>query len=760
MASEAKSYPAPPLTYALVTFAVSLAVYVPTLCPTIAGGDAGELVAEGCRLGTAHPPGYPLFTLITYALTQLARFPLGFDFNAAYKMNLFSAFCGSAQSAIVTHVVLLLLPSRTTVTTTTTTTESSGGSSVTVSTVAAVAAGLFSAVSPLSWQYHVTAEVFALNNCLVALITLALVKYSVEPDKDNWMYLGAFFCGLALTNQHTSILLQVPAILYIVFEGKLLLGNNLKKLFICAICFLLGFSPYASMPVLASFYPHRGSWGHVTTFKGLIHHFRRADYGTFQLYSGDASKAEGMERRISAYFTDFATVQGGKIICFFACAGVILSVCAYSRSLVAAAKKGKRRSRSEEEEQEHLSKASKATTLLVACLAFYLVIFHSLANLPLHNKLLFGIHQRFWMQPNIFMFIFSGIGMGKVVESLVQLSNKNDGGESGKTNGTAARGRNAETNATKIRSANSLLFAVCVGAILFKSFQRGRAKVDQSDNMYFNYYARSILENIPKDSLLLINYDQQWTSVRYLQECEGLRPDVVSVNLSMMTFQWWKHKKSLYDGVIDFPGTHYAKKGSVGHVRLGGFTHLDLLNSNIDKFSGGIYLGGKLNFDEKEHLEYYEPVPWGLTTRFLKRDWKETEGSIGNSVGVKDWIEKSGNAIHNISKVFVSLPDTVKYDMSTWEWTVQREYWDHNTEHASYLLEVLLSKAISSHISEDDKIEKLREVAIIYEHLIAGDAYARDRDYAVHKNLGLAYMHMVRRTGGALRQPSRSWFKK
>lgn len=24
----------------------------------------GELVAEGCQLGTAHPPGYPLFTLI------------------------------------------------------------------------------------------------------------------------------------------------------------------------------------------------------------------------------------------------------------------------------------------------------------------------------------------------------------------------------------------------------------------------------------------------------------------------------------------------------------------------------------------------------------------------------------------------------------------------------------------------------------------------------------------------------------------------
>jgi hypothetical protein len=56
---------------------VILAVYIITLSPSIAGGDSGEIVAEGCLLGTglnffslslsfstAHPPGYPLLTLI------------------------------------------------------------------------------------------------------------------------------------------------------------------------------------------------------------------------------------------------------------------------------------------------------------------------------------------------------------------------------------------------------------------------------------------------------------------------------------------------------------------------------------------------------------------------------------------------------------------------------------------------------------------------------------------------------------------------
>lgn len=37
-----------------------LAIYYLTLSPSIAGGDSGEIVAEGCILGTAHPPGIEL----------------------------------------------------------------------------------------------------------------------------------------------------------------------------------------------------------------------------------------------------------------------------------------------------------------------------------------------------------------------------------------------------------------------------------------------------------------------------------------------------------------------------------------------------------------------------------------------------------------------------------------------------------------------------------------------------------------------------
>ena len=67
----------------------------------------------------------------------------------------------------------------------------------------------------------------------------------------------------------------------------------------------------------------------------------------------------------------------------------------------------------------------------------------------------------------------------------------------------------------------------------------GMKSNDQSDNIYFRNYAMSILKTLPTNSVLFTNYDQQWTSVRYLQECEAVRKDVTTINVSMMSSDWW-----------------------------------------------------------------------------------------------------------------------------------------------------------------------------------------------------------------------------
>jgi hypothetical protein len=59
----------------IASLIVVFTVYWRSLSPNIAGGDSGELVAEGCILGTSHPPGYPLLSMIIYAIKSINLFP-------------------------------------------------------------------------------------------------------------------------------------------------------------------------------------------------------------------------------------------------------------------------------------------------------------------------------------------------------------------------------------------------------------------------------------------------------------------------------------------------------------------------------------------------------------------------------------------------------------------------------------------------------------------------------------------------------------
>ena len=76
--AEAASKAAPPQLHAAVQAtapwtlgALVLAAYVKTLCPSVAGGDSGELVQVAIELGVAHPPGYPTWTALAHLFSRL-----------------------------------------------------------------------------------------------------------------------------------------------------------------------------------------------------------------------------------------------------------------------------------------------------------------------------------------------------------------------------------------------------------------------------------------------------------------------------------------------------------------------------------------------------------------------------------------------------------------------------------------------------------------------------------------------------------------
>ena len=73
-------------------------VYALTAAPSVAGGDSGELLAEACHFGTAHPPGYPLFTVVWHYVMLLP------GLRPAAWANIATGLCGAVAAATVAFV--------------------------------------------------------------------------------------------------------------------------------------------------------------------------------------------------------------------------------------------------------------------------------------------------------------------------------------------------------------------------------------------------------------------------------------------------------------------------------------------------------------------------------------------------------------------------------------------------------------------------------------------------------------------------------
>ena len=126
---------------------VSFCFYLSTLSPSIAGGDSGELLAEGCQLGTPHPPGYPLYQIIVYLVSKLAFLT---NENVAMMVNASSCIFGSLSSGYLSLSTFDILLSRDT-------------QQPLQTAIAAICTGLLHSFTKIAWQYHITAEVFALH---------------------------------------------------------------------------------------------------------------------------------------------------------------------------------------------------------------------------------------------------------------------------------------------------------------------------------------------------------------------------------------------------------------------------------------------------------------------------------------------------------------------------------------------------------------------------------------------------------------------
>nr|DBA14368.1 TPA: hypothetical protein GDO54_005350 [Pyxicephalus adspersus] len=257
----------PHVTWALAVFTCVLGVYMKTLHPSVPGGDSGELITAAYELGVAHPPGYPLFTLLAKAATVLV--PIG---SIAYRVNLLCGVFGAAAASLLFSATFRL----------------SGSYAAGI-----LAAGLYS-FSRLTWQWSIAAEVFSLNNLFVALLialTVEFEKAKTARDRSKVSLYGAFCCGISLCNQHTIVLYIVCIVLWVLFQLVYHKELSLKHLLKLAACFAGGLLPYLYLIVSSYFNQAQWTWGDQTSIQGLLTHLLREEYGTFSLAKSETGSS-------------------------------------------------------------------------------------------------------------------------------------------------------------------------------------------------------------------------------------------------------------------------------------------------------------------------------------------------------------------------------------------------------------------------------------------------------------------------------------
>ena len=90
--------------YYILTGFIAFVFYLFTIAPSVIQIDTGELAAVQCTLGIAHPTGYPLFTIMGYFFS-LIPLPL----TKIFQLNLLAAIYCSAAVSIFTFTSKMVL---------------------------------------------------------------------------------------------------------------------------------------------------------------------------------------------------------------------------------------------------------------------------------------------------------------------------------------------------------------------------------------------------------------------------------------------------------------------------------------------------------------------------------------------------------------------------------------------------------------------------------------------------------------------------
>ena len=235
--------------WALAIGAGFFILYVLTLAPDVLAADSGELQVVAAQLGVAHPPGFPLYTLIAHLFVRLLPF-----LSPALAVNLFSA----ATSALTVAVVFL------------------AGYLITRNRLASLVAAVALGTATTYWSQATTANVRSLTGLFASLIIFTLIAFrhdipmSERGKADRWLTLAALSMGLGLTH-HVSLVFLIGVGLMFLLTADPTIIRAPNRWVRPLVAGLVGLLPLIYLPLRATA-EVRGASPALATWSGFLEH--------------------------------------------------------------------------------------------------------------------------------------------------------------------------------------------------------------------------------------------------------------------------------------------------------------------------------------------------------------------------------------------------------------------------------------------------------------------------------------------------------
>ncbi len=283
------AYVLSPIALDALVFMASLSLYIHTLAPDVLPADSGEFQLVAAVLGVAHPPGYPLHTILGWLMTQL---PIG---TLPWRVNLLSALMAAGTVALVSATVRHFTGRK----------------------AAGVAAALALATSTTFWAQATISNVRTPAAFFTALCAYALARHArTKASATRYLILFAASLTLGLTHHLSLVFVGTLLTVYLFLIDPSLIREPRRwrwPILVALLCLL----PLAYLPLRsgAPLGPEN-----LNTVEGFLHHALAlgfsSDFFYFVTPAGFLARLQVMGNVLAFQFHPLVlvTAAGGAIL--------------------------------------------------------------------------------------------------------------------------------------------------------------------------------------------------------------------------------------------------------------------------------------------------------------------------------------------------------------------------------------------------------------------------------------------------------------